>query len=156
MKANLSVEVVPGLNHFSHYVITLSHSVPLIPLSILVLSLPHPFSSVHLCNNSIQKHLRPSQLRHGGIPADNMWSDDQFKTFLSSQGREGQWQDEVVPGMKKAVIHALQTTQDLMDSRKNTFELYGADFMLGRMQTLQQLLQQLEMSDSCDIVFSLM
>lgn len=85
-----------------------------------------------------------------------MWSDDQFKTFLSSQGREGQWQDEVVPGMKKAVIHALQTTQDLMDSRKNTFELYGADFMLGRMQTLQQLLQQLEMSDSCDIVFSLM
>ncbi|XP_036956143.1 tubulin monoglycylase TTLL3-like isoform X2 [Acanthopagrus latus] len=89
-------------------------------------------SSVHLCNNSIQKHLRPSQLRHGGIPADNMWSDDQFKTFLSSQGREGQWQDEVVPGMKKAVIHALQTTQDLMDSRKNTFELYGADFMLGR------------------------
>ncbi|XP_073324822.1 tubulin monoglycylase TTLL3-like [Pagrus major] len=88
-------------------------------------------SSVHLCNNSIQKHLRPSQQRHGGIPADNMWSDDQFKTFLSSQGREAQWQAVVVPGMKKAVIHALQTTQDLMDSRKNTFELYGADFMLG-------------------------
>lgn len=84
-----------------------------------------------------------------------MWSDDQFKTFLSSQGQEGQWQDDVVPGMKKAVIHALQTTQDLMDSRKNTFELYGADFMLGRMQTLKQLLQQLEISVSFDIVFSL-
>ncbi|XP_018535583.1 tubulin monoglycylase TTLL3 isoform X2 [Lates calcarifer] len=89
-------------------------------------------SSVHLCNNSIQKHLRPSQQRHRGIPADNMWSDDQFKTFLSSQGREAQWQTVVVPGMKKAIIHALQTTQDLMESRKNTFELYGADFMLGR------------------------
>ncbi|TMS19093.1 Tubulin monoglycylase TTLL3 [Larimichthys crocea] len=89
-------------------------------------------SSVHLCNNSIQKHLTPSQQRHQGIPADNMWSDDQFKTFLSSQGREAQWQTVVAPGMKKAVIHALQTTQDLMDSRKNTFELYGADFMLGR------------------------
>ncbi|XP_076607634.1 tubulin monoglycylase TTLL3-like [Chaetodon auriga] len=88
-------------------------------------------SSVHLCNNSIQKHLRPSQQRHRGIPADNMWSDDQFKTFLSKQGREAQWQTVVVPGMKKAVIHALQTTQDLMESRKNTFELYGADFMLG-------------------------
>ncbi|XP_034724258.1 tubulin monoglycylase TTLL3-like isoform X2 [Etheostoma cragini] len=88
-------------------------------------------SSVHLCNNSIQKHLRPSQQRHRGIPADNMWSDDQFRTFLSSQGQEAQWQTVVVPGMKKAVIHALQTTQDLMESRKNTFELYGADFMFG-------------------------
>uniref|UniRef100_A0A8C4HQI8 Tubulin monoglycylase TTLL3 n=1 Tax=Dicentrarchus labrax TaxID=13489 RepID=A0A8C4HQI8_DICLA len=89
-------------------------------------------SSVHLCNNSIQRHLRPSKQRHRGIPADNMWSDDQFKSFLSSQGREAQWHTVVVPGMKKAVIHALQTTQDLMESRKNTFELYGADFMLGR------------------------
>ncbi|XP_041802254.1 tubulin monoglycylase TTLL3-like isoform X2 [Chelmon rostratus] len=88
-------------------------------------------SSVHLCNNSIQKHLRPSRQRHRGIPADNMWSDDQFKTYLSKQGREAQWQSVVVPGMKKAVIHALQTSQDLMESRKNTFELYGADFMLG-------------------------
>ncbi|XP_034544170.1 tubulin monoglycylase TTLL3-like [Notolabrus celidotus] len=88
-------------------------------------------SSVHLCNNSIQKHLRPSQQRHQGIPADNMWSDDQFKTYLSSQGQGAQWQAVVVPGMKNAVIQALQTTQDLIDSRKNTFELYGADFMLG-------------------------
>ncbi|KAK9529430.1 hypothetical protein VZT92_013521 [Zoarces viviparus] len=88
-------------------------------------------NSVHLCNNSIQRHLTPSTQRHNGIPADNMWSDDQFRTFLSSQGREAQWQTVAVPGMKKAVIHALQTTQDLMDSRNNTFELYGADFMFG-------------------------
>ncbi|XP_072772714.1 tubulin monoglycylase TTLL3-like isoform X4 [Nerophis lumbriciformis] len=89
-------------------------------------------NSVHLCNNSIQKHLRPSHRRHPIIPEDNMWSDDQFTTFLSSRGRQTQWEREVVPGMKKAVVHALQTAQDLVDSRKNTFELYGADFMLGR------------------------
>ncbi|KAM8917414.1 tubulin monoglycylase TTLL3-like [Spinachia spinachia] len=89
-------------------------------------------SSVHLCNNSIQKHLIPSRDRHCSIPVDNMWSDDQFKRFLSSQGREAQWQTVIVPGMKKALIHAVQTTQDLMESRKNSFELYGADFMLGQ------------------------
>lgn len=61
-----------------------------------------------------------------------MWSDDQFRVFLSSQGQEAQWETVVVPGMKKAIIHALQTTRDQMESRKNTFELYGADFMLGR------------------------
>lgn len=61
-----------------------------------------------------------------------MWSDDQFKTFLCSKGREAQWQTVVVPGMKHAVIHALRTAQDLVNSRKNTFELYGADFILGR------------------------
>ncbi|KAF7664508.1 hypothetical protein LDENG_00173290 [Lucifuga dentata] len=89
-------------------------------------------SSVHLCNNSIQKHLKPSQLRHEGIPADNMWSDDQFRDFLSSQGQEDQWETVVVPGMKTALIYAMQTAQELIESRKNTFELYGADFMLGR------------------------
>uniref|UniRef100_A0A672I2Q9 Tubulin tyrosine ligase-like family, member 3 n=1 Tax=Salarias fasciatus TaxID=181472 RepID=A0A672I2Q9_SALFA len=89
-------------------------------------------SSVHLCNNSIQKHLTPSQQRHQCIPTDNMWSDKEFRAFLSTGGRKSQWETVVVPGMKKAVIHALQTSQDLMDSRKNTFELYGADFMLGR------------------------
>ncbi|XP_008283674.1 tubulin monoglycylase TTLL3-like [Stegastes partitus] len=88
-------------------------------------------SSVHLCNDAIQKHLKPSQQRHPDIPAHNMWSDEQFRTFLSSQNQEAQWETVVVQGMKKAVIHVVQTAQDLMDSHKNSFEVYGADFLLG-------------------------
>lgn len=87
-------------------------------------------SSVHLCNNSIQKRLKPLLQRHRSIPEDNMWSVDQFKTFLCTKDREAQWDTVVVPGMKGALIYALQTAQDLIESRKNTFELYGADFML--------------------------
>lgn len=108
-------------------------------------------SSIHLCNNSIQKHLRPSVLRHPGIPKDNMWSDEQFRAFLSSQDKEAQWETAVLPGMKKAVIYALQTAQDVMESRKNTFELYGADFILGKSLRLTYLRYILYMTDSVDV-----
>ncbi|KAJ8395752.1 hypothetical protein AAFF_G00029890 [Aldrovandia affinis] len=89
-------------------------------------------SSVHLCNNSIQKHFRPSQLRHSELPEDNMWSCDQFRAFLGRQGRAAEWDGVVVPGMQQAVVHALQTAQDLVEWRRGSFELYGADFMLGQ------------------------
>ncbi|KAI1890869.1 hypothetical protein AGOR_G00158040 [Albula goreensis] len=89
-------------------------------------------SSVHLCNNSIQKHFRPSQLRHSELPEDNMWSCEQFRAFLGGEGREAEWESVVVPGMQQAVVHALQTAQDLVEWRRGSFELYGADFMLGQ------------------------
>lgn len=63
---------------------------------------------------------------------DNMWSCSQFRTFLQQQGRGTEWESVVVPGMKQAVVHALQTAQDVIEPRRASFELYGADFMLGR------------------------
>ncbi|XP_039884775.1 tubulin monoglycylase TTLL3 [Simochromis diagramma] len=89
-------------------------------------------SSVHLCNNSIQKHFQPSRNRHPGLPEDNMWSCSQFRSFLQREGHETEWESVVIPGMQQAVVHALQTAQDLVEPHKASFELYGADFMLGR------------------------
>uniref|UniRef100_A0A3Q3K1I1 Tubulin tyrosine ligase-like family, member 3 n=1 Tax=Monopterus albus TaxID=43700 RepID=A0A3Q3K1I1_MONAL len=79
-------------------------------------------SAVHLCNNSIQKHFQPSQDRHPGVPEDNMWSCSEFRAFLQRQGCEAKWESVVVQGMQ----------QDLVEPHKASFELYGADFMLGR------------------------
>ncbi|XP_057703220.1 tubulin monoglycylase TTLL3-like isoform X1 [Corythoichthys intestinalis] len=88
-------------------------------------------SSVHLCNNSIQKHLQPSRERHPGLPRDNIWSSSDLKAFLHQQGQGAKWESVVVPGMQQAVVHVLQTAQDQVKHRKAAFELYGADFMLG-------------------------
>lgn len=89
-------------------------------------------SSVHLCNNAIQKHFEPAHDRHPSVPKDNMWSYSQFQAFLQQQGRGAEWDSVTIPHMQKVIVHALQTAQKQVQARKASFELYGADFMLGR------------------------
>ncbi|TSK42090.1 Tubulin monoglycylase TTLL3 [Bagarius yarrelli] len=88
-------------------------------------------SSVHLCNNSVQKYFQPSAGRDPSLPAESMWSCGEFRSWLSASGRGGLWEEVVSPGMRRALIQTLLTAQDTVEPRKASFELYGADFLLG-------------------------
>ncbi|OPJ71983.1 hypothetical protein AV530_009311 [Patagioenas fasciata monilis] len=85
----------------------------------------------HLCNVSIQKRCRPARGRHPQLPPDQIWSCRQLQAYLAQAGRAGAWQQVMVPGMKAAVVAALRSAQDLVGSRKGSFELFGADFVFG-------------------------
>ncbi|XP_066403880.1 tubulin tyrosine ligase 3-like [Molothrus aeneus] len=93
-------------------------------------SLCHLEPARHLCNVSIQKRYKTWQ-PDPRVPPDKIWSNEQFQAHLAWLGRANAWQRVVVPGMKAAILNALRCARDEVGSRKGSFELFGADFLIG-------------------------
>ncbi|KYO47491.1 protein monoglycylase TTLL8 isoform A [Alligator mississippiensis] len=95
-------------------------------------SLDNLDSSIHLCNNSIQKHYKNAADRNLLLPCHNMWTSTKFQEYLQKRGHGSMWQNVVYPSMKRAIFYTMKMAQDKVEARKNSFELYGADFILGQ------------------------
>ncbi|XP_014750496.1 PREDICTED: LOW QUALITY PROTEIN: tubulin monoglycylase TTLL3-like [Sturnus vulgaris] len=93
-------------------------------------SLYHLEPARHLCNVSIQKRYKTLQ-PDPRVPHDKIWSNKQFQAHLAQLGRADAWQRVMVPGMKAGILNALRCARDQVGSRKGSFELFGADFLIG-------------------------
>lgn len=85
--------------------------------------------SVHLTNHAVQKRYENGK-RDERLPRENMWDCHTFQAYLRQIGKASMWSERIFPGMQKALIGTMLASQDTMDRRSNTFELYGADFMI--------------------------
>ncbi|OCT92739.1 hypothetical protein XELAEV_18015801mg [Xenopus laevis] len=105
------------------------------PLTIWFSSQPYTLESldipIHVCNNSIQRQSKNAPNRHPNLPEENMWHSDEFKEYLCTIGKEQVWDLIIIPGMKKALIQTMKANQTNVIYKKNSFDLFGADFMFG-------------------------
>ncbi|KAI4464418.1 tubulin monoglycylase ttll3 [Holotrichia oblita] len=85
--------------------------------------------SIHLTNNSVQCKYQNSN-RDPALPEYNMWDSHKFKSYLEMIGYPNVFDEIIYPGMRQCITAAILIHQDYINTRKNSFELYGADFML--------------------------
>ncbi|NWV83662.1 TTLL3 monoglycylase, partial [Dasyornis broadbenti] len=94
-------------------------------------SLCHLERARHLCNVSVQKWYKTSPEQDPRVPPDRIWSNKQFQEYLAQLGQADAWHQVLVPGMKAAILNTLRSAQNQVGIRKSSFELYGADFLVG-------------------------
>lgn len=87
--------------------------------------------SIHLTNNSVQKKYKNETSRDPRLPQMNMWSLDQFKTYMKTQNiSDDLWKTKVFAGFRQNLIAVVLASLDETQICENCFELYGCDFML--------------------------
>lgn len=59
-----------------------------------------------------------------------MWDCHTFQAYLKQLGCAEKWNEVIFPGMKQSIICSMLASQETMDRRPNTYEIYGADFIL--------------------------
>ncbi|CAH0556926.1 unnamed protein product [Brassicogethes aeneus] len=95
-----------------------------------IFSLENFHESLHLTNHAVQCKYANVEQRSKELPDNNMWDCHTFKAYLKTLGCMEKYDQVIYPGMKESIVCAMLASQDTMDRRTNTFEIYGADFMI--------------------------
>ncbi|EQC40556.1 hypothetical protein, variant 1 [Saprolegnia diclina VS20] len=83
--------------------------------------------TMHLCNNSIQKHV--TSAAHGEIP-EHMWPLPRFQRHLAELGHEALWESTLRPAMQFACAEALASVATKLRRVGEGFEWLGLDFLI--------------------------
>ena len=59
-----------------------------------------------------------------------MWDNEEFQEWLEGKFGYDIWAEQLQPQLKDIVIHSLKSVQDMVENRKNSFEMFGYDFMV--------------------------
>eukprot|EP01135_Chromosphaera_perkinsii_P001702 Nk52_evm79s208 gene=Nk52_evmTU79s208 len=84
--------------------------------------------SIHLTNNSVQRHL--PGFNTCSLINENMWELQDFQTFLEKDGKGDLWEKQIYPDVKEMILKSFMCGQDTIENRKGSFELYGIDYIL--------------------------
>ncbi|CAM9524094.1 unnamed protein product, partial [Discosporangium mesarthrocarpum] len=107
---------------------------------------------VHLVNNSICKKSESfgtvAKTENGYEVHEHMWSCDTFAAYLSDVAGKDTWKGKLQPRMKQIALWSLMCAQDIVEHRKNSWELYGYDFMVD--DQLRPWLIEINSSPACD------
>ncbi|XP_076767206.1 tubulin glycylase 3A [Xylocopa sonorina] len=107
-------------------------------------SKPYTFSTyheaIHICNTAIQEKYDEERRRRRkrGNPEevvksirDQGWDCEKLNEYLKQTGLEGEpYYDQIYPRMSEAIVLTMLASQEYMDRRRCSFELYGADFVV--------------------------
>ncbi|CBY37619.1 unnamed protein product [Oikopleura dioica] len=87
-------------------------------------------AQVHLTNNAIQKNYSIDADIQDAVPEEKMWFSEELDEYLKSLGHGNAYQEKIFEDMKNILIESCLSSQENSTHRKNSFELFGADFML--------------------------
>lgn len=83
---------------------------------------------IHLTNNSVAKYAGDLKVSHD--IDGNMWTLSQFQSEMQDVFGWDVWEEKMKQGIENAVINTLESVQDMFESKKGCFELFGYDFMI--------------------------